>query len=645
MKYIVFITMIAFFSSIAMDQELVMQVEEQSGKRPAEQELDGAAKRARAQKVQTLYACSLKASLALLKESGEKVIDFIEQITVNACPAYPCAQLIELYLKDLESKALADSTGPSGAQLNQERMELAAYCVTKSIALYIKSDKTGPIPHPFVKDEQRVEGPKKAPTKVCPFGELALRLLRDLGDDKFYEDRAVIQPLPLLYMTKATRIIHVDSARTMQLQEGYEKLREFLLEHGDPDRVIHALRQLIVHDEQAALHALELLKNKRCCDLKGFAEHLFRWADLFNRPRVVAWLLDWHKHVYNDQPALVNRWYDRDCPCESKEKGAHLISHLERAAYLGDVKALEGLSSEELGIWKIPHLEDKLDCSRLITVAARMGYTELVQWCLQKGLGVGQGDVQEAADYGHLGALRLLVSHFKDPITKDYNWMDYCRVVDYGYLEAIKCIVGKLDSSAFDRLLRTALIVNNTTAAMNRTIVGFLLDNAHQVRGKETTKAKIIREQFCRAITLRSSKDMLDQFIQRSIAMSGFSSIDEASNPLRCAATALINWLGDIKGDYLRCCKENIEFLLDKGARDEADSKGVTTVSYLKHWKTLLGDVAKAAKEEKESDLNEKIALLDAIIKRITNAREVTPARKEKYSEGLIHFPKPPSDI
>ncbi len=651
MKRIFMISMLAFFSSMGMEKaELEKQAETaKSAEGQPEQKLNGVAKREQAQTVETLYACSLRASLALLKESGEKVIDFIEQITVNDCPAYPCAQLIELYIKDLEAKALADPTGPFGAKLNRERIELAAYCVTKSFALYIKSNKTGPIPHPFLVDEQRIEGPKKGATKVCPFAELGLKLLKDLLDDKFFEDQAVVQPLALICMAKSIRSIRVDDQRNIPLNVGYEKLKEFLfpLLHGD--RVIHGLRQLIVHDEQAALHLLELIKSRRAALLGECAEHLFCWAELFNRPSIVEWLIEWQKvddkkRGHGSVPHL-DRWYKRhSCSCiKGKE---HLRSHFERAVCLGDVKSLEHIKGAEYQ--RISDLGERyLDptCSRLMHIAAMLGYKELAQWCLQRGAKVKQKDIQEAADYGQVEVLRLLLAHFEGLINADGYWVDEggddVRAVQYGHLEAIKCIISRLDSSAFERLL------NNAALNHNKEIVAYLLDNIHRTVSDEKMKAKIIRGQFCDALSNHASKAILDQFTQRSIAINGFSDAADAhTNPLRCAVQAMID-VGPFrfKGepDPLELTKENIEFLLEHGARDEPDSKGVTTLSYLEESKAYR---IEGNEKEYEPYRAMEITYLDAIIKKIAEAsvRDVL-VREEKYSEGLMHFPKPPSDI
>ena len=656
MKRIFMMSTLAFFSSIAMEQgELVKQAEAaKSAERQPEQEV---AKRARPQKVETLYACSLRASLALLKESGEKVIDFIEQITVNDCPAYPCAQLIELYIKDLEAKTLADPTGPCGAKLNRERIELAAYCVTKSFALYIKSNKTGPIPHPFLVDEQRIEGAKKGATKVCPFAELGLKLLKNLLDDKFFEDQAVVQPLALICMAKSIRSIRVDDQRNIPLNVGYEKLKGFLLHNLfllDPlneDKVIHAVRQLIVRDEFTALKVLEVIQQKREEIIDEL--HLCLWANIFNRPLALGWL---RQRRAKDE-GFADMIDVRLCSCKGN---IHSMAHFERAVYLGDVEYLKAA----VKAYKQP-VENLLNdvayvgdsCCDVMFAAAGMGYIKLVKFCLQKELKVNAGHILIAAHMGQVAVLKLLLPHFDGLLSADgYPGESECfRAVDQGYLETINCIIDKVDCELFGVMLARALDrhAGLRQAEKKASIVGFLLDNVHRVVGDGKTKAKIIRKQFCDAIAGFSPKIALGEFTKRAIALNGFSDAAIArSNPLRHAACAIIELINRVRTlgpaqtieahELASQCQwliESIDFLLEYGARDEPDSKGVTTLSYLEESKARL-----IAENEKETDPDRVmgIGFLDAIIKKIAAASlQDVPAREEKYTEGLMHFPKP----
>ncbi len=570
-------------------------------------------------------------------KSGD-FICFVEDAFLTGCTVDVGAGLIDWYIKDNEQNA---------SFTHQYRLELALYCALKSVDLRKKDDKKeGADLNPFMQEEP----------VTCPFAAQALTIVRSLLADKPFDDKSQPQVFTLAYLPFTAH--KLSNGRLLDLSAALPYLQDFLLKRMNNEALAHCIGQLIGLNEEAALNCLEKTKLNYHFWTENFKlyyefwracfELLCRWADLFNRRQVLHWILS--LRIDGLRPMV--------CDCKNSQKTMHTLLSIERAAYLGNIEPLGNI--KDIKRIRVRNLGWKREsgCFDLLELAAILGYSKLAQFCIERELEVTQYHVLNAMDYGHMEVLKLLLSHFKGRITDDsYDF----RAIKMGYLDAIKCVIDKMDAAAIDQLVFCAI---NESAGV--TVIKFLLDEIENVVIEEESRTEIFRNGLIRAVR-RAELDVLACFTSRSVALNGFlenpSFQDLEGNPLHAAVRSLLIYIRDEytaeeldaeksrpldegevdERDEILNEKSNvIAFLLECGVQDEPDEAGRTVMTHLKEGlKELSVRIPK---------INEKIrVVIEQVMRMLTEHEAKEPKaherRVEKFSQGLVHFPKQPSDI
>ena len=307
----------------------------------------------------------------------------------------------------------------------------------------------------------------------CPFACVALEMVQRLAVHESFEDRAKEQPLTLVcLMEKKISLVAGKLPQNQRMavykkkQLSVELIKEALVVLLSGNDWLHAVRQLMLKDEQLALNLLRECLHMRGCSGYMWPDRvspqclveIYFWACVFDMQNIKKFIeekspydsrLPKIKKLYGDSPIILER---NDSYYEKVAKEGMLPRDLVRAACRGyfvpilnsykDLKVLKDL--------KIP-FPTEIGClwHNVLDFFCKMGYTACVDALLAKGFKIGIGDaLANVLIHGHKGLVRKIytargLGHIPIPYGTVFSQIDKDKLsgknaIKCGFADALK---------------------------------------------------------------------------------------------------------------------------------------------------------------------------------------------------------------